>query len=505
MSDKAKQLYDELIERMKEVSIINSCEALLGWDERTYMPRGGSAHRANQAAYMAGLTHKKFTDPRMGELLGELAQSDLMKDEFSDEAVNIREIKHDYDKEVKIPQKLVEEFTHTTTMSQGVWSQARGENDFPKFLPWLEKIVKLCRERAECFGYEKEAYDALLDEYETGSSVEFVSKVFSGFRDDLVGLVSAIGNSKIKPNLSIIESAYAVDLQEVFGRSAAAAIGYDFGTGRLDLSAHPFTTGIGPGDIRITTRYNPNHLGQALFGTLHEAGHGMYEQGVPTEHYGTPRGAATSLGIHESQSRMWENQIGRGKPFWKHFFPRAQQMFPEILGEVKFDDFFLAINDVRPSLIRVEADEVTYNLHILLRFEMEHALINGDLQVKDAPSAWNEKFQKYFGITPPNDADGCMQDVHWSAGYFGYFPTYTLGNLYSAQFYNKAKADIPGLEDQFAIGNFTGLKKWLEENIYVHGQRYRAEKLVEVVTGAKLDHAPLMNYLKEKYSVLYNL
>jgi len=487
MSDKTKKLYTELIERMKEVSIIGSCEALLGWDERTYMPNGGSAHRANQAAYMAGLSHKKFVDPRMGELLGELEQSDLVKDEFSDEAVNIREIKYNYDKEVKIPQKLVEEFTHTTTMSQGVWSKARGENDFPKFLPWLEKIVKLCRERADCFGYEKEAYDALLDEYEPGSSVDFVAKVFSGFKDDLVGLVEAIGNSKIKPDLSIIEASYPVDIQEVFGRSAAVAIGYDFGTGRLDLSAHPFTTGIGPGDIRITTRYNPNHLGQALFGTLHEAGHGMYEQGLPDKHYGTPRGEATSLGIHESQSRMWENQVGRGKPFWTHFFPRAR------------------INDVRPSLIRVEADEVTYNLHILLRFEMEHALINGDLQVKDAPEAWNEKFEKFFGITPPDDADGCMQDVHWSAGYFGYFPTYTLGNLYSAQFFNKAKADIPGLEDQFAIGDFSELKKWLEKNIFAHGRKYRAKKLVEVVTGDTLSHEPLIKYLKTKFGELYGL
>jgi len=505
MSDKAKQLYEELIERIKEVSLIGSCESLLGWDERTYMPRGGSAHRANQASYMAGLRHKKFTDPKIGELLSELTQSDLVKDELSDEAVNIREIKYEYDKEIKIPQKLVEEFTHTTTMSQGVWSKARTENDFPKFLPWLEKIVKLCRERAECLGYEKEAYDALLDEYEPGSSVEFVDNIFSGFRDDLVELVSAIAGSKKKPDLSIIETAYPVDVQEVFGRSAAVAIGYDFSTGRLDLSAHPFTTDIGPGDVRITTRYNPNHLGQALFGTLHEAGHGMYEQGLPSVHYGTPRGEAASLGIHESQSRMWENQVGRGKPFWKYFFPRAQQMFPDVLGDVKFDDFFFAINDVRPSLIRVEADEVTYNLHILLRFEMEHALINGDMQVEDAPAAWNEKFQKYFGLTPPDDADGCMQDVHWSAGYFGYFPTYTLGNLYSAQFFNKAKADIPGLEDQFEIGNFDELKKWLEKNIYANGRKYRAAKLVEVVTGEKLSPEPLMKYLQNKFGELYEL
>lgn len=505
MSDKAKELYKELTERIKEVVLLGSCEALLGWDERVYIPRNGSEHRANQLSYLAGLAHKKFTDPKIGELLSELEQTDLIKDEYSDEAVNIRELRYDYDKAVKLPQKLVEELSHTATMSQGVWAKARGQNDFATFLPYLEKMIKLCREKAECYGYKNEAYDALLNEYEPGSSVEFVSNVFSGFRDELVALVAAIGNSAKKPDMSLIENRYPVELQEVFGKSASAAIGYDFASGRLDVTAHPFCTGIGPGDTRITTRFNPNHFGQALFGILHESGHGIYDQGLPAEHYGTPRAEAVSLGIHESQSRMWENQVGRGKPFWKHFFPRAQQMFPELLGHVSLDDFYFAINDVRPSLIRVEADEVTYNLHILLRFEMEHALIKGDVPVKDAPAAWDEKFQKFFGITPPTVGDGCMQDVHWSAGYFGYFPTYTLGNLYSAQFFAKAKEQLPGLEDKFAIGDFTDLKKWLNENIHTHGRKYRAAKLVEVVTGEKLDHTYLMKYLKTKYSELYNL
>lgn len=505
MSDKATQLYKELTERIKEVTIIGSCQSLLGWDERVYIPRNGSAHRANQLSYLAGLAHQKFTDSRIGELLSELEQTDLVKDEYSDEAVNIRELRYDYDKEIKLPQKLVEELTHTTTMSQGAWAKARGENDFAAFLPYLEKVINLCRQKAECFGYKNEAYDALLNEYEPGSSVEFVSNVFSGFRDELVELVAAIGNSKKEPDMSLIENNYPVELQEVFGRSAAAAIGYDFAGGRLDVTAHPFMTGIGPGDARITTRYNPNHFGQALFGILHEAGHGMYGQGLPDEHYGMPRGEDVSLGIHESQSRMWENQVGRGKSFWKHFFPRAQQMFPEVLGDVKFDDFFFAVNDVRPSLIRVEADEVTYNLHIMLRFEMEHALISDKIQAKDAPEAWNEKFQEYFGLTPPDDADGCMQDVHWSAGYFGYFPTYTLGNLYSAQFFAKAKEDLPGLEDKFAVGDYGDLKKWLNEKIHTHGRKYRAEKLVEIVTGDKLSHEPLMKYLKNKFGELYEL
>ncbi|MCP4706274.1 MAG: carboxypeptidase M32, partial [candidate division Zixibacteria bacterium] len=470
-----------------------------------YIPRKGAENRANQLSYLAGLAHKKFTDPKIGELLTELERSDLVKDEYSNEAVTIRETRYDYDKEVKLPQKLVEELSHTATMAQGVWAKARGENDFASFQPYLEKMIKLSREKAECFGYKNEAYDALLNEYEPGSSVEFVSKVFSGFKDDLVALVSAIGNAKKKPNMDLIENNYPIDLQETFGRSASAAIGFDYAGGRLDKTAHPFCTGIGPGDTRITTRFNPNHFGQALFGILHEAGHGIYDQGLPAEHHGTPRAEAVSLGIHESQSRMWENQVGRGKPFWKHFFPRAQQMFPELLGDVALDDFYFAINDVRPSLIRVEADEVTYNLHILLRFEMEHALISGQLQAKDAPEAWNEKFQQFFGITPPTVGDGCMQDVHWSAGLFGYFPTYTLGNLYSAQFFAKAKEELPGLEDKFAIGDFSDLKKWLNEKIHTHGRRYRAEKLVEVVTGNKLSHEPLMQYLKNKFGKLYEL
>jgi len=505
MSNKAEELYKELIEKIKEVALIGSVESLLGWDEQCYLPRGGAEHRANQSAYMSGLFHKKFIDPRIGELLGELENSDLMKDELSDEAVNIREIKYDYDKAVKIPQKLVEELSHTTSMAHGVWAKARNENDFPSFLPYLEKIIKLVKEKAECLGYKKEAYDALLDNYEPGATVDSIGKVFAGFRDDLVALVKAIGDSSQKPDVSIVEREYAVDRQEMFGRSAAAAIGYNFDTGRLDITAHPFTTEIGPGDVRITTRYNPKHLGQALFGTLHESGHGMYEQGLPVEHFGTPRGESISLGIHESQSRLWENQVGRGKPFWKHFFPRAQQMFHEALGGVKFDDFYFAINDVRPSLIRVEADEVTYNLHIILRFEMEHALISGDLAAKDAPGAWNDKFKQFFDLTPPTDAEGVMQDVHWSAGYFGYFPTYSLGNLYSAQFYAKAKEDIPDLEKQFEIGQFGALKKWLNENIHSHGRRYRAEKLAEVVTGQPLTPKPLMDYLKAKYTELYKL
>jgi carboxypeptidase Taq len=505
MPDNIKEAYKELIERSKEVTVIASCAGVLHWDEQTYMPKGGSQHRAEQMAYLVGLAHKKSIDPKIGELLDTLEKSSLMKDEDSDEAVNIREIRYDYDKSVKVPQELVEEITRTRTIAQAAWAEARKEVNFPKFLPHLEKTIKLQRELADHLGYEKEAYDALLDNYEPGATTESIAKIFAGFRDDLVKLVAAIKDSGRKPDIAILQRDYPVERQKLFAQSGAAAIGFDFSTGRLDITTHPFTTGLGPDDTRITTRYNPNHLGQAFFGVLHEAGHGIYDQGLDAEHYGTPRGNSVSLGIHESQSRMWENLVGRSKPFWKHFFPRARQMFPEALGDVSFEDFYFAINDVRPSFIRVEADEVTYNLHILLRFEIEHAFLKGDLAPKDVPGVWNDKFRNYFGITPPNDAQGCLQDVHWSTGYIGYFPTYTLGNLYAAQFFAKAQGDIKDLDGQFAAGNFNELLQWLRKNIHILGKRYRAEKLVEVVTGKPLSHKPAMDYLKSKYAELYGL
>jgi len=503
MPKDAKELYQELLNRVKEAQMLSDIDALLSWDEQVFMPRGGSEYRSELIAYTSGMMHQKFTDPKIGEMISELENSDLTKDATSVEAVNIRELRRDYDKMAKLPRKLVEEISRTTSKAVHNWVAARKDNDFAKFQPWLEKVVSLMKEKAEHLGYKKESYDALLDEYEADSNVEFVKSTFEGFKDRLVKLVSNIANSSKNPNMAIIEQYFPVENQKLFGQEAAIAIGFDFERGRLDISAHPFTTGFGPGDTRITSRYNPKHLGQALFGTLHEAGHGIYDQGLPAEYHGSPMGDSVSLGIHESQSRMWENQVGRGRPFWTHFFPRAQQVFPEALGNVKFDDFYFAINDVRPSLIRVEADEVTYNLHILLRFEMEHAMIKGDLQTQDVPGAWNEKFKTYFDIMPPSDADGCMQDIHWAHGLFGYFPTYTLGNLYSSQFFAKAIEEIPDLEDQFAIGNFKPLKKWLNEKIHQQGKRYRANNLCEVITGKGLDPNYLMEYLEGKYGELY--
>jgi carboxypeptidase Taq len=499
-----EKAYEELIEKYREITILGTCNALLGWDERTYLPRAGIEGRSNQVALLSGIGHQKFTSPRIGELLSIIEASKLIADSGSDEAVNVREIRRDYDKAVKLPQDLVEELARVTSLAQSVWADAREKSDFSLFLPKLKEVIDLKFRQAEAYGYEKEPYDALIDDYEPNTTSEDISVVFGKLRDELVPLVKAISESSKRPDMSIIENDFPVDLQGEFGMQVSTAVGFDYEGGRLDVSTHPFTTTVGPGDVRITTRYNPKHLGQALFGTLHEAGHGMYEQGMPKEHFGTPLAEFVSLGIHESQSRMWENSVGRNLPFWKYFYPKAQEIFPS-LKDVKLDDFFFAINEVEPSFIRVEADEVTYNLHILLRFEIERDLFAGKIKAEDLPAVWNEKFRDYFGIVPPNDAQGCLQDIHWSSGYFGYFATYALGNLYASQFFAKAKEDMPDLENSFASGDFSGLKEWLHKNIHSQGKRYRAGDLVEKVTSKPLSQEAMMTYLKSKFGMLYGM
>jgi carboxypeptidase Taq len=348
-------------------------------------------------------------------------------------------------------------------------------------------------------------YDALLDEYEPGATTPEITQVFTELRKDLVPLVGAILASGRRPRHELLEREYPVERQQAFGQEAAAAIGFDFEAGRLDRTTHPFCSGIGPGDCRITTRYNPRHFNESFFGILHEAGHGIYEQGLDPEQFGTPGGSAASLGIHESQSRLWENQVGRSAAFWVHWFPRARQLFPEALRDVRGEEFVFAVNEVRPSFIRVEADEATYNLHILLRFELEQALVSGDLKPADVPGAWREKFHHSFQLTPPDDAQGCLQDIHWSMGGIGYFPTYTLGNLYAAQFMEQARQDLGDLEDDFGHGRYEPLKAWLNEKIHRRGQRDRANQLCRHVTGRPLTHQPLLRYLRAKYAPHYGI
>ncbi len=499
------QAYTELLSRVREAAVLGSCASLLGWDERTYMPRKGSAHRGEQMALLARLTHEMTTAPVVGELLAAIEASDLMRDPASDAAVNVREVRRGYDRAVKLPQRLVEELARVSTRAQQVWQEARQADDFDAFRPWLEKIVALKREEAQAVGCKGVPYDALLDEYEPGADTAEITRVFAALRQELAPLVQAIASSGRKAPRDILDREYPVERQQALGRKAAAAIGFDFDAGRLDVTTHPFCSGVGPGDCRITTRYNPRFFSESFFGVLHESGHAIYEQGLPAEHHGTPRGSYASLGIHESQSRLWENQVGRGRAFWDHFFPKAQATFPEALRDVKPDDFYFAINDVRPSFIRVEADEATYNMHIILRFELEQGLVSGDLKPADVPAAWAEKFRQSFGLTPPTDREGCLQDIHWSFGGIGYFPTYTLGNLYSAQFMEAARRDLGDLDADFRLGEFGRLKGWLNEKIHREGRRWRAAPLCEKVTGRPLSHEPLLRYLRGKYAPLYGL
>jgi carboxypeptidase Taq len=497
--------YNELISLLKESALLASCGHLLGWDEQTNLPPQGGELRANQMALLSGMVHDQATAPRIGELLDELDRTGGFEPD-SPQAANLREARHAYEREAKLPKRLVEELSRVTTLSQQAWVKARKEKDFSRFLPWLEQVVKLKREEAEAVGYDGGVpYDALLDTYEPAMTTAQVQAAFDGLRAELVPLVQEIAGSSRQPNTGILHRHYPIETQREFGRQAASAIGFDFEAGRLDEAAHPFCSGIGPGDCRLTTRYDENFFSQAFFGTLHEAGHGIYEQGLDREQFGTPLGHAVSLGIHESQSRMWENFVGRSRPFWEHFFLPAQERFPDALKDVSLDDFYAAINDVRPSFIRVEADEVTYNLHIMLRFELEQPLIAGDLQPADVPGAWSETFERYFGITPDNDAVGCMQDVHWSAGLIGYFPTYALGNMYAAQFFEKASQELGDLNEQFTNGDFAPLRNWLREQIHQRGQLYRAGRLLQVVTGESLDSRPLTRHLRDKYSELYDL
>ena len=474
--------YDELIRQARELGVLASCSALLEWDEQTYMPRGGASHRGDQMALLAGLHHERATDPRLGELLALVEGSNLVADRDTPPAVNIRELRRDYDRRTKLPRQLVEALAQTTALAQQEWIIARREACFARFRPWLDQIIQLKRQEAECLmkatpdsqgpvavsskqNPDTEAkiakakvsaslvYDPLLDHYEPGATSTNLVVLFQALREELVPLVDAISEASRKQASdeggsrsggvvdggAILKRVFPLDRQRVFGETVAAAIGFDFERGRLDVAAHPFCTGIGPGDTRITNRYDEHQFSDAFFGILHEAGHGLYEQGLPSEHFGTPIGEAVSLGVHESQSRLWENAVGRSRPFWTYWFPLARRMFHQALHDVTLDQFLAAINHVEPSPIRVQADEVTYNLHIIIRFELEQALLAGDLSTADLPAAWNQKYREALGIVPKTDAEGCLQDIHWSAGLFGYFPTYTLGNLYAAQLFVKAR------------------------------------------------------------------
>ena len=390
-------------------------------------------------------------------------------------------------------------------MGHEAWIEAREKSDFALFLPWLEKIVALKKEVAERVGYEGAMYNALLDEYEPYARAEEIAPVFAQLKEQLVPLVEQITATGRYPARGVLDQEYPIEQQELLGQQVLADMGFDLEAGRLDLAVHPFCAGTSRDDVRLTTRYSADWLPGSLFGTIHEAGHGLYEQGLPADAIGTPAGASVSLGIHESQSRLWENMVGRSKAFWMHYLPKLRALFPQQLSAVDLDAFYAAVNQVEPSLIRVEADEVTYNLHILLRFELECDLIEGRVAVAELPEVWNERMEQYLGIRPPDDARGVLQDTHWSCGLLGYFPTYTLGNLYAAQFFHQAHQDLPDLEAQIAQGELGPLKTWLNEKIHARGARATASELVEEVTGAKLSADYFIDYLWEKFGALYGL
>ncbi|MGD9719810.1 MAG: carboxypeptidase M32 [Pirellulales bacterium] len=500
-----QQRFEQVCAHVRETALLSAAEAALEWDERTMMPPAAAEYRAEQLTLLAGMIHRRSTEPQLGEWLAELSAGPLAADRHTTSGATIYQLKREYDKQVKLPQSLVEELARTASLAQHAWEKAREANDYASFQPFLAKTFELKRAQAAALGYAETPYDALLDDFEPLERTANVKRVLADLRQALVPLVAEIAGSARRPNVDILARQYPVAAQERFARAASTAIGFSYERGRLDVTAHPFCTELGPHDCRITTRYDERHFNSAFFGTLHEAGHGIYEQGLPGEWYGLPPGEAISLGIHESQSRMWENLVGRSRAFWEHFFPQAQAHFPEALTDVSLDAFYFAANDVRPSLVRVEADEATYNLHILIRFELEQALLADELSAADVPAAWNDKYEQYLGIRPRDDADGVLQDVHWSAGLVGYFPTYSLGNLYASQFFAQADMELGGLAAQFARGEFSRLREWLGEKIHRHGQCFTAAELVEKITGKTLSHAPLVAQLREKLAPLYGL
>ncbi len=491
-------VYEKLCTHVRQAAQLESISSLLNWDERTYMPPAAGEYRAEQIALVTSLIHERRTDPRLGEWLDQLSQHPAMSDPTSDVATIVRRVRREYERQVKLPARLVEDLARQSVAGQQVWVEARKTNDFKRLAPSLQTIVDLKREQAQCWGYDDCPYDALLDEYEPGAKTRDVRATLEGLRQELVPLVKDKVENQRQLSKDFLRRHYPQSAQAEFGQRMAAEMGFDFQRGRLDITHHPFCTEMGPHDCRITTRYDERFFPSAFFGILHEAGHGMYEQGRRADQYGLPTGQFVSLGIHESQSRLWENQVGRSQPFWQYAFPIAQAAFRDTLSDVTLEDFVTAVNEVRPSLIRVEADEATYNLHILIRFELEQALIDGQLSVIDLPGAWNEKYEAYLGIRPATDADGVMQDIHWPAALIGYFPTYTLGNLYAAQFFEAMDLEFQGIAKLLSQGEFRPILEWLQKQIHEHGQRYTPAELVQRATGKPLSHEALVRHLKSK-------
>jgi carboxypeptidase Taq len=496
---RADQAYTELMRLSREETILGSCSDLLEWDEEVFMPPGGVEHRAEQLALLAGILHEKGCDPRVDELLAIVEQSDLVRDPGSDAAVNVRELRREFDRERRLPASLVEESARVAALAGAVWVEARQEGDFSLFAPWLDRIFRLAREEAEAVGYPEVPYDALLEDYEPGVTTREVTALFDWLRPELLGMVDRTRGAPLAVPKHILRREFPVDRQRLFAEAVAAALGFELQAGRLDLGRHPFCTALGPGDTRIALRFDARNFPAGFFVLLHEVGHGLYDQGLEPSHYGTPLGDTPSKGLHESQSRLWENLVGRSRGFWRHFYPRVRNIFHEALHDVPEDAFLRALNRVEPGVERARADEITYNLHIIIRFELEQALLSGDLRSGDLPGAWDEAYRKYLGVTPGNLVDGCLQDGHWAEGMIGYFPSYALGNAYAAQLYEAAGRDLGDLEAAFAKGDFTSLLSWLRDKVHRHGQRYHVRELLERATGSPPRPEALVQHLHRRY------
>lgn len=487
---------------LAEISDINRATALLGWDQQTYMPPGGAENRGHQLSTLQQIAHAKMTSDEMGRLLTDLAPYAAQLDPSSYDACLLRVARRDYDKATRVPLEWVSKIAMATTVAHEAWAKARAQNNFPEFRPHLELILELCHQYAGFFAPYEHVYDTLMDNFEPGLKTADVKAIFNSLRSQQVELLRSI-TARPQVDNSFLFMPYDEQKQWDFGVEVVTQMGFDWHRSRQDKTLHPFSTGFGWGDVRITTRLNPNYIGTALFGTLHESGHAMYELGSDKSLDRSPLFGGASMSIHESQSRMWENLIGRSLPFWQHFYPRLQQVFPSQLGSVSLDAFYKGINRVQPSLIRVEADEATYNLHIMLRMELEIALMEGKLEVKDLPEAWDARVEEYLGITPPDDATGVLQDVHWSGGMIGYFPSYALGNLVAAQLWESILADIPTLPEQIRQGEFAPWLAWLREKVHSHGAKFEPQQLIQSVTGSKIDPAPYLRYLDQKYRSIY--
>lgn len=497
-----KQKLEQLKQSLNEISDINHVVALLGWDQQTYMPEKAAEERGSQIETLSRIAHLKGTSDELGRLLEDLAPYASQLDPNSDDACMIREAHRDLVKQQKIPTSWISEFAHLTTVAQSVWEKARAESNFALFRHYLERIVEMRREYSSFFAPYAHIYDPQLDDYEPGMKTADVTDVFDVLRPRLVTLIQNI-SAVPQVNDVFMHQTFDEKSQWKFGVDVLNQIGFDWKRGRQDKSAHPFTSTFGMDDVRITTRFMTDYLPSALFSSVHETGHALYEMGFARSLGRTNLADGASMAVHESQSRLWENLVARSLPFWKFFYPRLQQIFPSQLNGIDIMSFYKGINRVQPSLIRVESDEATYSLHIMLRLELEIALLEGELQVADLPEAWNSRMKTYLGLTPPDDASGVLQDIHWAFGGLGYFPTYALGNVISAQFWQKMMVDVPTLEQQIEKGDFNELLSWLHKNIHCHGAKYEPQTLVHMVTGSKIDPEPYLNYLETKYRQIY--